>query len=129
MSAKFTLQDSDVKRIQDQIERFPKNAEKKINDYLKKEGKETLIQGVTKYTPVSNRKKKHARNSKPYKGTNGNLSVKIESKSPYNYLYFPNAGTGTSKRNPRNEGFMQDGIDAIHNQVINDLLDAIGKEI
>lgn len=129
MSAKFTINASDMRVIQKKISAFKGNAEKSINGFLKTKGKEILVQGVTKHTPVSDRKKRHAKDSKPYQTINGNLSVTVASKRTYSYLYFPDAGEGTSKTNPRNTGFMQEGADSVYNEMVNGILEAVEREM
>lgn len=129
MGAKFTLQISEVEALKKQINVFQGKVEDTINDYLHHEGKDILVENITKYTPISDRKKKHAKNSKPYHTINRNLSAIIESKSGFRYLYFPDAGAGTSKMHPRHEEFMQDGVDASHNKIVNDLLKVLERKL
>ena len=129
MSVVFELKKSEVDMLEEQIKKIPERAEYAINKYIHSRGKDILSESIEQYTPVSDRDKKHAKGSNPYKTVNGNLSVTIKSKKSFRYLYFPNAGAGTSKLNPKNEEFMQDGVDSVHNRVVNELLEEIKKEI
>lgn len=127
MAAKFELKSKDMDILQEKLRRTVPDAEKTINTYLAGKGAEELIGGVTKYTPVSNREKKHAKNSMPYKAKPGNLRVNISTKPEYGYLYFPDAGEGTSSKNPVHEGFMQDGVESVYENVVNGLLEAVER--
>lgn len=127
MAAKFELKSEDMDILREKLRRIVPNAEKIINTYLAEKGAEELIGGVTKYTPVSNREKKHAKNSMPYKAKPGNLRVNISTKPEYGYLYFPDAGEGTSSKNPVHEGFMQDGVESVYENVVNGLLEAVER--
>ncbi len=127
MAAKFELKSKDMDILQEKLRRTVPDAEKTINTYLAGKGTEELISGVTKYTPVSNREKKHAKNSMPYKAKPGNLRVNISTKPEYGYLYFPDAGDGTSRKNPVHEGFMQDGVEFVYENVVNGLLEAVER--
>lgn len=127
MAAKFELKSEDMDILQEKLRRTVPDAEKTINIYLAEKGAEELIGGVTKYTPVSNREKKHAKNSMPYKAKPGNMRVNISTKPEYGYLYFPDAGEGTSSKNPRHEGFMQDGVESVYENVVNGLLEAVER--
>lgn len=127
MAAKFELKSKDVDILQEKLRRTVPDAEKTINTYLGEKGAEELIGGVTKYTPVSNWEKKHAKNSMPYKAKPGNLRVNISTKPEYGYLYFPDAGEGTSSKNPVHEGFMQDGVESVYENVVNGLLEAVER--
>lgn len=129
MGARFKLDYSDIKRLEEKIAGLKENAEKSINQYLAIKGSERLISGITAYTPISNRAKKHAKDGKPYTSKPRNLSVIIETKSNYSYLYFPNTGNGTNKKNPKNQGFMQNGVESEYENVVNGLLEAVERRL
>lgn len=129
MSVTFTLEDKDLELLKQRIQEYGTGAEDVINKYLHGEGKESIMKSIEDYTPVSSRKKVHAKGSMPYQGTGYNLSVTVKTKTKYNYLYFPDAGEGTSARNPKNSGFMEKGLDAIYEKVVEGMLKAVEKEI
>lgn len=123
-STKFELKLEDVIRINDIIKSYSGDAEKQINDYLSGPGKIKIINSIVNLIPVSDKDKKHAKNSKPLKGVNYNLSLTIRSKRQFNYLYFPQMAEGTSKNNTPND-FMEKGVDSIYDSVVNDLIERL----
>lgn len=129
MSVTFTLEDKDMELLKQKIQEFGPGAENQINKYLHGEGKEIIVKSIEDYTPVSNRKKAHAKGNMPYQGTGYNLSVAVKTKTKYNYLYFPDAGKGTSAKNPKNSGFMEKGLNAIYDKIVDGMLKAVAKEI
>lgn len=129
MSVTFTLEDKDLELLKKRIQEYGTGAEDVINKYLHGEGKETIMKSIEDCTPVSSRKKTHAKGSMPYQGTGYNLSVAVKTKTKYNYLYFPDAGEGTSRKNPKNSGFMEKGMDAIYYKIVDGMLKAVAKEI
>lgn len=129
MSVTFTVNDKDMELLKQRIQEYGSGAEEAINKYLHGEGKEIIVKSIEDYTPVSSRKKAHAKGSMPYQGTGYNLSVTVKTKTKYNYLYFPDAGEGTSSKNPKNSGFMEKGLDAIYDKIVEGMLKAVAKEI
>lgn len=129
MSVTFTLDDKDMELLKQRIQEYGSGAEEAINKYLHGEGKEMIMKSIEDYTPVSNRKKSHAKGNMPYQGTGYNLSVAVKTKTKYNYLYFPDAGKGTSAKNPKNSGFMEKGLDAVYDKIVDGMLKAVAKEI
>lgn len=123
-STKFELKLEDVKRINDIIKSYSGDAEKQINDYLSGPGKIKIINSIVNLIPVSDKDKKHAKDSKPLEGVNYNLSLTIRSKRQFNYLYFPQMAEGTSKNNTPND-FMEKGVDSIYDSVVNDLIERL----
>lgn len=127
MAVKFEMKSGDIDALRERCRRVIPEAEKTINEYLANRGTEKIIKGITEYTPVSNREKKHAKDSKPYKGKRGNMKVIVSTKPAYGYLYFPDAGEGTSRKKANHEGFMQEGVEAVYENVVNELLEAIER--
>ena len=52
------------------------------------------------------------------------LTLYIHSRKPYHYLYFPDQAQGTSK-NQLPHDFMEGGVDAKYDTVVNGLLNAL----
>lgn len=74
--------------------------EKIINDYLHNEAPKRINPSIVGLVPVSDRLKKHAKNSNPFgRQENYNLAVKLITSKEFNYLVFPDEGLGTSKNN------------------------------
>ena len=125
----FTIKDEDVERLQKAVQNFGQGAEEAIGNYLGNEADEIFRNAITNLIPVSDRMKKHARNSAPLTGEmTGVTSLYIHTKKPFHYLYFPDQGEGTSKRSPAHE-FMEGGVDAQYDTVVNALIDALINEL
>ncbi len=125
----FKLYSSDVDKIVKSIQGFSGNAEREINDYLKNTGSKKLVDSITYVTPVSKQRKKHAKDSKPYKTENYNLSVVIKPKSNFYYLGFVDEGSGTSSKYQAHMGFMNRGVESTADTIVNDLLDRLSRKM
>lgn len=125
----FSLEGSDVDKITNAIQGFSGNAEKEINDYLKTVGSKKLVDSITYVTPVSAQRKKHAKDSKPYKIQNYNLSVVVKPKNNFYYLGFVDEGSGTSSKYQAHIGFMGRGVESTSNEIVNDLLDRLSRRM
>lgn len=130
-SVEFSIKDEDVKRIKNSIQKFNGDAENVINKYLEKEAKKKIINSIVDFIPVSKEKypsqkgKIHAKTSKPLTGKRiSNLTLKINTKKEFNYLYFPQMAQGTSKGKQPND-FMEKGIDKVYDNVVNEMLDKL----
>lgn len=127
MAVEFKLKNKDIDALREKLIRVIPEAERTINAYLANEGAQVIIGGITQYTPVSNREKRHAKNSMPYKEKLGNMKVMVSTKPAYGYLYFPDAGEGTSGKSRKHEGFMQDGVESVYENVVNGILEAVER--
>lgn len=125
----FSMYSSDVDKIVKSIQGFSGNAEKEVNDYLKNTGSKKLVESITYVTPVSKQNKRHAKDSKPYKTENYNLSVVIKTKSPFYYLGFVDEGSGTSSKYQSYVNFMSNGAEFTTNEIVNDLLDRLSRRM
>lgn len=125
----FSLNGSDVDKIVNAIQGFSGNAEREINDYLKNTGSKKLVESITYVTPVSVQKKKHAKDSKPYKTENYNLSVVIKPNNKYYYLGFVDEGSGTSSKYQAHMGFMNRGVESTTDEIVNDLLNKLSRRM
>ena len=128
-SVEFSMDAEDVQRIQEAIMNFGDGAEQVINDFLKNEANKMFTEAIVNLIPVSDRNKKHAKNSNPIKGEQKqNLALYIHSKTSYNYLYFPDEGEGTSLgQNPHD--FMGKGVEAKSDDVVNQILDKLQNNL
>lgn len=130
-SVEFSMKYEDVEKIKDSIQKFDGDAESVINKYLEKEAKNKIINSIVDFIPVSKEKypsqigKIHAKHSKPLTGKRiANLTLKINTKKDFNYLYFPQMAEGTSKGKQPND-FMEKGIDKVYDNVVNQMLDRL----
>ena len=76
--------------------------------------------------PVSDRKKKHAKNSAALmdRQKGSRLAVTVGTRSKFHYLYFPDDGTNT-KHHAGKQHFFERGVEAQEENVINGILDAL----
>ena len=127
--ANFGMSAEDVEKLQQEIMNFGEGAEQVINNYLKTEASQIFTESIVHLIPVSNKKKRHAKNSNPLKAEQKeNLSLYIHTKSQYNYLYFPQEAEGTSSGKTPND-FMQHGIDAKYDTVVNQMLEKLQNKL
>ena len=128
-SVDFSLKTEDLLKIQEAIMNFDDDAEKVINDCLANEVRDTLINSITNLIPVSNVDKSHAKTSNPLDAkVRNNLTLWIHTKSKFNYLYFPQMGEGQSRNNSPND-FMEKGINAEYDNVVNMILDKLQSRL
>lgn len=109
-AAKFTVDYEDLKALEERLKDIPGKAEKAINEVLHGEGAELAVKAVTNLLPVSDRRKKHAKESNWSKTLTENLGFTImtrggaaKNKNSYGYLTFPDKGIGRS--NPIAQNF------------------------
>ena len=123
--ANFGMAAEDVEKLQQAIINYGEGAEKTINDFLKTEASNIFTESIVNLIPVSDRDKKHAKDSSPLKAEQKeNLALYIHTKSQFNYLYFPQEAEGTSSGKSPND-FMQEGVDAQYDTVVNQMLDKL----
>lgn len=125
MSAEFNVNYEQIQKLQDAIIAYGDGAEDIINDFLANEANDMFQESIVELIPVSDRNKKHAKNSNALVGENiQNLVLYIHTKTPYNYLYFPDEGVGTSKNNEA-QNFMQYGVNREADNVINEIIERL----
>lgn len=124
----FRLHDEDVNKLIQAIQSYKDNAEEAIGDYLENKLPGIVKPSIENLIPVSDRKKAHAKYSDPLtEKMDGKLSVTINTKKKWHYLYFPNEGEGTSKGQEPHY-FMEDGLDNQYDNIVNGLLDSLINE-
>lgn len=130
----FTLKADDVDKLRNAMTNLGESSERVISDYLHNVAGEKIAKSITRFIPTSDRKKIHAKESKWWEQTNNNLAVTIANsmkgtrgKSFY-YLYYVATGTGTSKDKGKND-FMEKGIEAEYNNIVDGLLNAVEENI
>lgn len=134
MSARYEIDYSDIIKLQEKFNKVPNDVEKTINDFLHKTGVEVMVQEITKYIPVSSKKKKHAKTSKWSKNEKHNLAFTIKTKGgaannkgSFGYLVFPNEGRGPN--NPVEQRFMEKGLEKATPKIIEELNNKIDQKI
>lgn len=126
--ASFSLNDDDVNKLIEAIQRYEDNAEDAISNYLETEVPSITKPSIQSLIPVSDRNKAHARTSAPFtEDMEGKLSIYIHTKKQWHYLYFPDEGEGTSK-GQRPHDFMAQGVENKYDTLVNGLLDSLLNE-
>lgn len=135
IKSRFVLHDEDIERVKAGIARCGTESEKTINDYLHNVAGEKLAKSITRFLPRSAvNKSNHAKDSKWWEQDNYNLAVSISNSlkgkrgTSFYYLYYVATGTGTSKKKGANE-FMEKGMDAEYNNIVDGLLNALNEKI
>lgn len=126
--ASFSLNDDDVNKLIEAIQRYEDNAEDAISNYLETEVPSITKPSIQSLIPVSDRNKAHARTSAPFtEDMEGKLSIYIHTKKQWHYLYFPDEGEGTSKGQMPHD-FMNQGVENEYDTLVNGLLDSLINE-
>ncbi|MFV1455182.1 hypothetical protein EXW59_11650 [Bacillus mycoides] len=129
MCAKFSVDYSQVDKLEQNAQRLPNKAEKILNDVLKVKVSPRLEKSIMGLIPASKKKKKHAKMFKALSVNNKeNLAVIFKPKPKFKYLVFPDLGVGTSIKNAP-QHFMEYGVEKEINQSIEDLNKALIEEI
>ncbi|UOE96075.1 hypothetical protein [Alkalihalobacillus sp. LMS39] len=140
MSVRYEIDFSEVELLEEKLRQLPGNVEKVLNDVLHKTGVKEVTDHITARIPVSKGKyariKRHAKMSNWSKSDTGNLEFTVKSRGgaaknrgSFGYLVFPNEGRGPF--NPREQRFMEDGLDNSTSPVlksINETVDKLLKE-
>ena len=123
---------SDTKRFDELLKQFNgtvSDVEKVLNEYIHNEAPKKITPSIVGLVPVSDRDKKHARNSNPFgRQENYNLAVKILTSKQFNYLVFPDEGLGTSHKN-QPQDFTGRGLETTLPDLLDDMLMRLQNEI
>lgn len=119
----FDLSYDQVDRLRNTIKDYRDNAEKKLANYLHGQGYSRLSASIQNLIPVSDRKKKHARDTDALmdRDTDSNLSVTIGTRTSYNYLYFPDDGSNTI-HHAGNQQFFFRGVQQEEPKVMDEMI-------
>lgn len=134
VKTKFSLDYSDMERIKNSILRCGETSEEVINNYLHNVAGEKITKSITRFIPVSNRDKVHAKHSNWSEQANYNLAVNISNSlkgkrgTSFYYLYYVVTGTGTSKKNGPND-FMKKGLEQEYKNVVDGIVNELDKNI
>ncbi|MBC6128074.1 hypothetical protein HCA00_04660 [Listeria booriae] len=138
---RFTIDQKDLENILSQIAKIPNQAERLINETLKKEGAPLAIEGITRFIPISTvglgghfREKRHAKYSNPLLQRMENLGFEIVAKggasgrkNSFGYLAFPDEGRGSS--NPLKQNFFEEGLEYRTPRILEALYRAIDEAL
>lgn len=125
---------SDVEILEEKLSKLGDDAEPTVNEVLHGMGVDTVTRDVTDLLPVSSRKKKHAKHSRPFTHEPQNLGFifktrggAAKNKTSFGYLVFPDEGRGP--RNPVEQDFTGRGIDRAKPKIINELTEVITRKL
>lgn len=124
-TAEFDISGFD--EIFDAIQNFEGSVEGKINEILHKQAPEEVKKSILALPdfPVSGRtwkgKRKAAKSGNPFTEQTYNLGFTVRSRKQYNYLYFPDDGSNTTKH-AGNQNFMGRGLDKSIDTILDQVL-------
>lgn len=134
MATEFKLDPTQLENLEKNIGKLQEIGETTANEVLHTEGNREVMDRITEILPISKRKKRHAKDSKPFKSNDYNLGFTIISKGgaankkgSYGYLVFPDEGRGI--RNPITQNFTGRGLERATPTVIEKLSNAIVSKI
>lgn len=134
----MNLDTRQMQRLEESIRALPGKSEKVINEVLHSKGVNFVKEEITNLLPVSKKSKKHAKSSNPFTKNKFNLGFLVKAKGgaaknkgSFGYLVFPNEGRGP--HNPREQRFMEKGLEKATPKTINEvqtkLIEKIREEI
>lgn len=118
---------SDIERLEDTISRLGDMAEETVNKILHGEGAEMVKKDLTRFVPVSQKSKVHAKSSDPWNIKDINLGLQVKTRLKFHYLVFPDEGRGI--RNPVKQDFTGQGLEKAQPSLIQELQQKIIQEI
>lgn len=130
----FSLKYTDIERLQNSIAQIGHTSESVINEHLHNVTGEQMVEGITRYIPVSKKGKRHAKYNKWWEQSDYNLAVAIENSlkgkrgTSFYYLYYVITGTGTSYMYGKRD-FMEQGLNKNYDKIVNSLFDELMKHI
>lgn len=132
MAGEFTLDFKQSQKLEAKLKTFSGDAEKTVNEVLKRSGSKAVMQSIISFMPVSQRNKKHAKMSNPLKASYFNLGFRVFAKGgaankpgSFGYLVFPDEGRGPHQAFAQE--FFQRGGETASEQVLNDVIAALDK--
>lgn len=132
----FKFSAEEFARLEEAMKDFQGNTEKTINDVLHNEGGQLIHDEIKRLMPMSGKrwkgKKAPAKTSNSLQIVGGNLSVTVTTKKAYQYLYFPDDGSSTTRHAGNQQFFLNSGenqkeqiMNLCINRLVNGLEDAI----
>lgn len=131
--ARFELEESsEFECLEKAMKEYAGNVEETVNGVLWEKAGKLINDEIMKLLPVSGRtwsggKNPHtkgAKFSKPFYQANPNLAVIINSKSKFDYLYFPDDGSSTL-RHAGLQDFMFRGVKNQESRIIDLIIDSL----
>lgn len=129
---KFKLDDEQVNKIAERLEKLGEVGDKAVNATLTQASeimKKYMIEELPVHDNSSRHKNmsRHAKDSDPFMSIIGNLEFTIKNKPDFHYLVFPDKGIG--KYNKKAQNFIKKGSDNAIDEVTAYILDFLEKEL
>lgn len=122
----FSVDIKQNEKLEKHLKNVSSDIEKDLNDFLHTTSAKRVMQQIINFMPVSDRRKKHARDSSPLKIEEKNLGFSVYAKGgaankpgSYGYLVFPNEGRGVHNR--KAQEFFERGMNKEKDRIFEDV--------
>lgn len=119
--AAFDLKINDFDKLQQSMKNYQGNTEEAINEVLHEEASPLVQDAIRRLIPVSGKhwkgKKPAAKTAKSLRDIKANLALTVTTSKNYQYLYFPDDGTSTT-RHVGNQQFFKKGGESQQNEIV-----------
>lgn len=110
----FKIDADEFNRLEQSIKNFPGNAEEAINEVLHTKASQILQDEIRRLMPRSDVKPwkgklPHAKDSKSLTDKQENLAITVKTTKRYQYLFFPDDGTSTTRHAGDQQFFYRGG--------------------
>lgn len=121
VSGGFKINVAEFEKLQDVMKGYQGDVETTINDVLHNEAASLIQDSIRRLIPVSGKKWKGkapaAKTGNSLRNVTGNVSITVTTTKKYQYLYFPDDGTSTT-RHAGDQQFFAKGGDAVTDEII-----------
>ena len=118
----FQINVIEFDRLHHALRNYQGNTEKAINEVLHEEVSPLVQEAIQRLIPVSGKKwkgkKPAAKTAKSLRDIKANVSLTVTTTKNYQYLYFPDDGTSTT-RHVGNQQFFQKGGESQMDEIVN----------
>lgn len=118
----FQINVIEFDRLHHALRNYQGNTEKAINEVLHEEVSPLVQEAIQRLIPVSGKKwkgkKPAAKTAKSLRDIKANVSLTVTTTKNYQYLYFPDDGTSTT-RHVGNQQFFQKGGESQQDEIVN----------
>ena len=118
----FQLNVIEFDRLHQSMQNFQGNTEKAINEVLHEEVSPLVQDAIKRLIPVSGKhwrgKSPAAKTAKSLRDIKANVSLTVTTTKKYQYLYFPDDGTSTT-RHVGNQQFFKKGGESQQDEIVN----------
>lgn len=124
MSATFKIDYEQMLKLEDKMAQYSGNVEEAVNRVIHDRGAKLIVMNIIGFMPRSKKNKPHAKdNPRSVFVENFNLGATFSEGGNFAYLIFPEAGLG--KRNPVEQAFFLEGVEASHEVIMDWIMEAM----